>query len=407
MATLDAVARPNYPELLVRPLTLLSLQFDHAGGVSATSALHLRRDAMTKMARPEWVAGKVNAVDSPVLYAADLHSGSKVIIKAKCRKTPSVSAKSIQVRASEGGVLGAVDAITLNFATSSEVTVDIPLTHLSVHGPSQTDVTWRWEYRVGTGPWQFLARTHHRVYCVPKRPNEPWDLSAPDLVANPWTSALDFACQASNLSGNANEMDSLAAGLCELLNPGGLAPNPFRLTYTINEAGTAHYVGANGSLNLTALLERASGRTGKGELVNCDDCAGLVVALANLLGCDLYEQYIHTSAMHPVIPIGEGQWWANSLGVVPSAGAVGDGILTYHRVAWRGHGENDAVVFDITWLLNGFTDPDNPEQPHPEMRIPWYPYGERFKVAGALDYIGRLHPNFGWQLGVKTRRGIS
>ena len=118
------------------------------------------------------------------------------------------------------------------------------------------------------------------------------------------------------------------------------------------------------------MIERANNRAGNGELVNCDDCAGLVVTLANLLGCDLYEQTVLTSAMHPVIPIGEGQWWAHGLGFLPASGPTGVGVLTYHRVAWRGSNENDALVFDITWLLNAFADPDNPEQPHPRSAAP-------------------------------------
>ena len=342
-----------------------------------------------------------------MLYAANLHSASSAVVKARLSASLAQPTKSVEIRALEGGTLGAIDPVAVNFGTKSEVTVDVPLTHLGVYGPAQTDVSWRWQYRVGNGSWRFLARTYHRAYCTPRQPNEPWDLSAPDLVANPWTAALDIACQASNLSGMADEMDGLASGLCELLNPGGLAPNPFRLAYTVDDPGSPHYTGSGGTLDLSAFLERAGGAAGNGALVNCDDCAGLVVTLANLLGCNLYEQYISTSAMHPAIPIGEGQWWASGLGFLPSYGPAGDGILTYHRVAWRGSNENDARVFDITWLLNGFANPDDPEQPHPEMRTTWYPYGERFKVAGALDYIGRLHPAFGWFLGAKTRRGIS
>lgn len=405
IAAADAAASQEYPALFQRELTLISLQFDHTTGPSATSALHLRRDGKTPVSRPEWVRGKMDPDECPVLYAADFHSATSVFIKAKISTILKRPTKSVEVRASEGGVLGAIDPFVVDFAKGLEVSIEVPLTHLGLYGPSQTDVSWRWEYRVGKGAWHFLARTHHRVYCTPRRPNDPWILSERD-VANPWTAALDIACQASNLSGS-EEMDGLAAGLCELLNPGGLVPNPFRLAYTVDDPGDPHYNGPNGTLDLSAFLERAGGGAGNGELVNCDDCAGLVVALANLLGCDLYEQYISTSAMHLVIPIGEGQWWASFLGFQPSFGATGDGILTYHRVAWRGNNANDAIVFDITWLLNAFGNPDDPEQPHPEIRSPWYPYGERFKVAGALDYIGRLHPAFGWQLGAKTRRGIS
>ena len=427
IATADAVASQEYPALFQRELTLISLQFDHTTGPSTTSALHLRRDGETRVSRPEWVSGNVDPDDCPVLYAANFHSATSVFIKARFRTLLRLDqlTKSLEVRASEGGVLGAIDPFVVVFKKGPllardlpartvdpverlepvEVDIEVPLTHLGLYGPSQTDVSWRWEYRVGDGAWYFLARTHHRVYCTPRRPNDPWILSERG-VANPWTAALDIACQASNLSGS-EEMDGLAAGLCELLNPGGLAPNPFRLAYTVDDPGDPHYNGPNGTLDLSAFLERAGGGAGNGELVNCDDCAGLVVTLANLLGCDLYEQYISTSAMHLVIPIGEGQWWAHPLGFQPSFGAAGDGILNYHRVAWRGNNANDAVVFDITWLLNAFGNPDDPEQPHPEIRSPWYPYGERFKVAGALDYIGRLHPASGWQLGAKTRRGIS
>lgn len=406
IAAADAAAVQDYPALFLHEVKLISLQFDHTTGPSATSALHLRRDAKTPVSRPEWVRGKVDPDECPVLYAADFHRTTSVFIKAKFSTFLALPAGPFEVRASEGGVLGAIEPFSVDFANDREVSIEAPLTHLGLDGPSRTDVSWRWEYRVGKGAWQFLARTHHRVYCMPRRPNDPWILSE-RTVANPWTAALDIACQASNLSGNEEEMDGLAAGLCELLNPGGLAPNPFRIAYTVDDPGDQHYNGPNGTLDLSAFLERAGGGAGNGELVNCEDCAGLVVTLANLLGCDLYEQYISTSAMHPAIPIGEGRWWVSLLGFQPSFGAAGDGILTYHQVAWRGNNANDAVVFDITWLLNAFGNPDDPEQPHPEIRSPWYPYGERFKVAGALDYIGRLHPAFGWQLGAKTRRGIS
>lgn len=406
VATVDAVAHSTYPLLFQREISLISLQFDHLAAASPRSALHLRRDGRTKVTRPEWVSGKVSPADCPVLYAADFNRAGTVVIKAKFHANSPLSTKGCEVRALEGGVLGEVEAFAVSFAGQTDMTIEVPLNHLALNGPSKSDVSWRWQYRIGTGAWRFLARTPIRVYCTPKKPNAPWDLSAFDLRANPWTDALDFACQAANWYG-IDEMDGLAASLCELLNPGGIAPNPFRLAYTVNDPGTPHYTTTDGALDLSALFERYKGGAGNGELVNCDDCAGLVVSFANLLGCDLYEQYILTSAMHPVIPIGEGQWWTSGLGFQPSFGAAGDGILTYHRVAWRGSNADDALVFDITWLLNGFADPDNPEQPHPEVRTPWYAYAERFKVAGQLDYIGRLHPAFGWQLGAKTRRGIS
>jgi hypothetical protein len=399
------------PELVQREVTLSSLRFDHAEGPDAASALHLRRDNKSTVSRPEWVAGSTAYADSPVLYAADFHNADSVVVKARFSK-PSFapflakSASPMKIRALEGGVLGRLEPFSLDFGEKTELTVEVPLTHLELHGSSKTDVSWRWEYRVGQDDWRFLANTYHRVYCTPRRPNEPWDMSARNLVANPWTAALDIACQVPNHSGVNSDMDAIAAGLCELLNPGGLAPNPFRLAYSINTPGTPYYGEAGKPLELSALLERAGGGAGNGALVNCDDCAGLVVALANLLGCELYEQEIRTVAMHPVMPLGEGRWWAYWLGFVASSGPVGEGILTYHRVAWRGINENDARVFDICWLLNSLGNPDDPEQPHPELRAPWYPYGERFKVAGGLDYIGRLHPVNQWSLGLKTRRGI-
>ena len=422
IATAGAVASQEYPALFRRELTLVSLQFDHATGRHPTSALHLRRNGETSVSRPEWVRGKVDPEECPVLYAASYHSAASVFVKARFETHLRLGqlTKSIEVRASEGGVLGAIDPSVVVFRKGHlpagrvdpvepldlvRVDIEVPLTHLDLYGPAQTDVSWRWEYRADGGAWYFLARTHHRVYCTPRCPNEPWILSEHG-VANPWTAALDIACQASNAAGG-EDLDAVAAGLCEMLNPGGLAPNPFRLAYTVDDPADPHYNGPNGTLDFSAFLERADGGAGNGELVNCDDCAGLVVTLANLLGCDLYEQYISTSAMHPVIPIGEGQWWANFLGFLPSFGATGDGVLTYHRVAWRGNNASDAVVFDVTWLLNAFGDPDDPEQPRPEIRSVWYAYGERFQVAGELDYIGRLHPAFGWQLGAKTRRGIS
>ena len=274
LAAADVVAGQLYPVLVQRPVSLVSLEFDHSATASATSALHLRRDGQSTVSRPEWVPGMLDAAACPVLYAAEVHSATTVTIKARFSISHALPSGAVEVRAVEGGMLGAIDAFVVVPRPRGMVSIDVPLSHLGLYGSTQSDVSWRWEYRLSGGAWQFLARTQHRVYCTPRQPNEPWNVAQRDVVANPWTAALDIACQAANLAGLDDEMDGLAAGLCELLNPGGLAPNPFRLAYTVDDAGEAHYNGPNGTLDLSALLDRAAGGDGNGELVNCDDCAG-------------------------------------------------------------------------------------------------------------------------------------
>jgi hypothetical protein len=105
IAAIEAAARQSYPALFQRELTLISLQFDHTTGPRATSALHLRRDGRTTVSRPEWVRGNTDFEDSPVLFAADLHSASSVVVKARLSTSLAQFAKSVEIRALEGGTL--------------------------------------------------------------------------------------------------------------------------------------------------------------------------------------------------------------------------------------------------------------------------------------------------------------
>ncbi len=404
-----------YVPIYDRTVLLLSLTFDHSVSPDPSSSLHLRRDISRSVCRPEWRAGQNEAGSSPVLYATSLHGSQVPILKAKIKPAVSSFTGQVEIRASGGGMLGKIDPFIVEITGPNPIIVDVPLPHHTFpedHPPSGgrgmglEDVSWVWEHRTSGKPWRYLATSHHRVYLVPQLPQEPWDVTNYGLLNNPWTYALDVACHTFPESLD-DPIDGIAVGVCELLNPGGAAPNPFGIKYDIDGSGNQHYAGSH--YLLQEMLLRTLGAYGNGPIVNCDDCAGLVVSLANLLGCDLYEQTLITSAINPVMPIGFGNWFLPGLGFVDASGMVGTFALSYHTFAWRGQGIEDGKVFDITYQLNSFPSASNSELPNPLVRIALGQYSVRFSQPGRLDYIEMLHasPTFGWQLGNRQRRKIA
>jgi hypothetical protein len=386
------------------PVQLDWILFNHAPGTAATSALNIRRNRLTPIALPEWQPSMTDPADAPAAYSLEDTRGQQVSIRIRLSAASGFTGTA-QVRARGGGVLGPLDPFIAAFSAGSAIEVHVPLAHHTMSSVGRWDVTWEWEVSCADGLWWPLATTIHRVYIVLRTPQAPWQSTPLGLDQNPWTEALDVATQLWP-GYQPDPVESVAEGLCGMLNPGGAAAQPFRVLYDVEDAGRQHYDGPGQTFNLSALLERARGGEGAGAQVNCDDCAGMVVSLANILGCDLWEQELVTQGMRPVMPLGYGRWWLGVVGFIESYGNFGSGLLLYHTVAWRGDDPASARVFDIAYLLNGYEDPDRPQQPDSDVRVIYYAHAVRFQEPGSLDYIEQLHPGGGWALGTRRRRSL-
>src|SRR5262249_34832985 len=126
-------------------------------------------------------------------YAIASTRSQPVFVRCTFTLTPA-GPGDFEVRATGGGVLGALDARTVSFSGTGSVTVDFPLAHRSFSSVGRHDVTWHWRFRrKGSGHWHALVATSHRIYLILDVPGAPWTQTYGDK-RNPWTDLLDHAC---------------------------------------------------------------------------------------------------------------------------------------------------------------------------------------------------------------------
>src|SRR5262245_32782725 len=106
-------------------LTLVSITFNHDQQSSARSALNLRLNKDFEVLLPEWPLppGSLPA-ERPAAYAIEDTYRQDVIVKFAVSSTV---AGNFEMRATGGGVLGAIAPIPLNVAAGATVVVDARL----------------------------------------------------------------------------------------------------------------------------------------------------------------------------------------------------------------------------------------------------------------------------------------
>jgi hypothetical protein len=177
---------------------LASIRFNYDPTAAATDALAIRRNYSKHVPIAEWVKGETNPEQSPAAYAITQTKGKTVTIQAKLLiSDPTVT--QAQIKAEGGGVLGAIDPVTVKFKNGESdpdfVTLSLPHHTLPTGGVNRTDITWNWFYKT-TGDWQPITTTAHRIYVVLDVPTGPWKQSATPSADTqvPWTEVLDLAC---------------------------------------------------------------------------------------------------------------------------------------------------------------------------------------------------------------------
>jgi len=386
---------------------LEGIKFNHDPAAATNDALSIRRNKTTFVDVPEWRRGvSVAPEDSVAAYAMEATRGRTLTIQAQfscaTEKPGSIEVRAVDptvnppapggcpggclplwraiaalIRDLFGNALGEVKAkrITCTRGQTGWETFELENVRVWQVGVGVHITTWRWQYRIGSGPWTDMQTTQHRIYVLVDVPTLPW-VQAPFDPANielPWTEVMDYACQWAVL---APDRDAAATAVTAGIN--NLGPN--RIAYDCPGGGSTHY--ANPTFNCTAFLDRLGGGPGNGQLVNCTDCATFTSTFANVLGCDLWQSRMSPSSgwsfgLNDILAIGSSTWF-------PGCPNWSGHSFSYHEVAWKGACTDTDEIFDACLQVDG--DPDPTAPPHTAL----LPTNMRFGTPGSGDYRDRL-----------------
>jgi hypothetical protein len=285
-------------------------------------------------------------------------------------------------------VLGDVPPTVVNFGNNNEVSQVLSLNQTGIwdKGVGVYDGVWCWQYRVPNGQWTEFQETKHRVYVVLDVPTAPWaQPSIPAVQPSnvPWIEALDFAC---NWPAGAATADSAAGQITRRIYDLRASGSPVALEYDEKHRDTHYLTSITGMLvpefECTKFIDFLRTGQGNGRLVDCRDCANIVLTFANLLGCDL-----------EVVKIGDlvtddnnvkPAFYLNDILPIGLAWFVG-GYFQFHYVAWKGHFSAKQEVFDACLQLDDDTSPatHTPVQP---INLPFDIYRNRLATLGTAGY---------------------
>lgn len=361
-------------------LEALKFHWDPTG--TAVDALRIRKNFTTAVPSAEWTPDRTAAAESLAAYAIASVSGAVIQILAKFTiDTPGSTTATVS--AAGGGILGDIPAFTVRFVDGVSVpefvTVSLPNHRLGPgSGVGIEDVTWNWSYQSGSG-WQPLATTAHRVYSLLAVPTGPWQQSG-DVSQDPWTDVLDYSCVWAAGSTDANA----AAGAITTKIYGSLS-----LTYD-TATGASTYTqwvqAAQTDVFLcTQFLKFLSEGTGKGNIVNCTDCATIVTTFANSVGCDLFAAWMSDPNAFATYPPSAKGFSCNQIIAIGSSAmaypfpSAKGGHFRYHEVAWTGAGGDTDPLYDACLQIDDSSDPwtaDGTSDPQLPLLIPFTTEGD-------------------------------
>ena len=341
-------------------LEALKFHWDPTG--KAVNALRIRKNFTTAAPSPEWTPAMTAAAESPAAYAIASVSAAVIQIQAKFTIDPS-EPTTVTVSAAGGGILGDIPAFPVQFANGVSVpefvTVSLPNHRLGAgSGVGVQDITWNWTWQSGSSGWQPLATTAHRIYSLLAVPTGPW-LQSGDATQAPWTDVLDYSCA---WAAGSTDLDTAAEAITTKIY-GSLG-----LTYDHDDGMSKYTEWIEGAdiyaFLCTQFLQFLADGRGKGNVVNCTDCATFVTTFANSVGCDLFAAWMSNPdvfasssslklegfSCNEIIAIGA----TDMAYPFPSNGC---GHFRYHEVAWTGAGSYTDPLYDACLQINGSSDP--------------------------------------------------
>jgi hypothetical protein len=392
-------------------------------GPGGANALSIRQNFGAAVAVPEWVKGKSLAKDSPTAYAIAGVAGKVITIQVSFTSDSSDPA-AIYVRADGGGVLGPIDPIAIQMSGGVSVPgfVTLNLSHhqIGASGILRQNIQWDWFYKAPDGTWVSMGSTSHRIYVVLDTPTLPWlQLPTPPSSETqlPWVDALDHACLWA--AGTLNALDA-ATAITQAVN------SSLGLTYDVSHGASKYTQSVNHTswFLCTAFLAFLNRQPeGKGNVVNCTDCATIVSSFSNLLGCQLAAAVMASPGgflCNKIIAIGGGTVWDYPF---PPANR-----FSYHEVAWSGTFGYGDQIFDACLLADYSSDPWNwidpamshtpalplneiftsqSQAPNLPLPTPFTATGYRERLAqNSQAGIGRCLPQGAWPNARGGRRGL-
>ena len=380
-------------------IILKAIKFNHNNSSLSNDAITIRRNMTQTINVPEWVDGiSVVHEDSLAAYGMKETNGNTITIQAKFQAI-NTGATNVQVRAIDaftnppgpggcigwliqlirsiiralfGNVLGDVKARWINFTNGNSAfeTFDLINPGIWTKGVGIYFTEWQWQYRFGRGQkWKNMQISKHKIYVILEAPKAPWNqINGSDQL--PWTEVLDYACSWAKA---AKTRDETATRITEQVY--GLGTSV--LEYDCPGGGDRHYATYSDTFNCTKFIERLKGLNGNGKYVNCTDCATIVSAFSNILGCDLWSSRMQSGfKLNPILAIGSNVWQT----------ACGWPGFSYHEVAWKNNCDVNDEIFDACLQVDGDADPTN--APH----TPLLPTNLKFGDCNAMFYRLRLSP---------------
>ncbi|MEO8450567.1 MAG: hypothetical protein ABI647_12280 [Gemmatimonadota bacterium] len=312
-------------------LKLKTITFNHNPADPTVSALNIRRNKDFEVLVPEYdIANPRPAVEQCAAYAI-APTTAQVVTVALSFGIGQPAQAAFEVKASGGGVLGALAPFPIAFNNTAQATAAVPLSARQFNAIGRHDVSWDWQYREkGTVPWHPLVTTSHRIYILLDLPPAPWSQAFADK-RNPWTDLLDECCA---VAGGTKTPENATRAVARRIHLG------YALKYDIQSGADRYdFVFTGMQFNLTDWIDfviRGNAPTlpkfcsgGLHEypdfmIVNCYDCAASLGLMSKVLGAPVdYHFHNPFGYLRYVLPIGRGKCNNPFPGCLSAAFALG------------------------------------------------------------------------------------
>jgi hypothetical protein len=344
-------------------LRVEQISFNHDSSSWTGDGLNIRRNFASAVSVPEWVSGETAPVDSPAAFVGDRAVTVKARFKARYDGTYKcyTTGGPFQLKPATVTIQGGVSNPSWVTFESTRIPQDV----------KRTDTQWQWRRKLWVIFSQAMNKSFHRFYVVKDVPKAPWTQAPFPDTQNPWTEALDVAC---NWASGETTADGITTKLTQSVNNGPYA-------YDQSSGASFYSTYSPRRYNMTAFLDRINGGWGNGGVLNCTDCGMSVTTFGNLLGTELWSSRMHSGGL--------GSFTLNQIVAVGSSSFACPGwgcSFSYHEVAWTGNALASDRMYDACLKVDGDSDPVNAP------RTALLPINMVFDDPGGLDYHERLVP---------------